>query len=160
MLATLADGLRDLSLARTTDDVGHSGGLGEKSVLLRTMARIFIAQSKIDAWLAAGRVHLEQSTLRVPAGGSSVTLGIDAAVFVERIDGGDPDVHKIAGKVKTAAEVVASGGELYDTSLVLGDYAYTVKPGFVATYRPGAGMPPRLDTATWAKLRAGLLALG
>jgi len=123
------------------------------------MARIFIAQSRIDTWLSSGRIHIEQNTMRVPAGDGAFSLVMEGAVFVERIDGGDPDVNKLAGKVKTASEVAAAKGEIYDTSLVLGDYAYTVKPGFVAVYQPGPGQS-QLNGATWNKLRAALQDLG
>lgn len=145
--------------ARKTTGCG-SGEVGEKSVLLPAMARIFIAQTKIDAWMSAGRVHLDQTTLRLPVGSGSLILGIEAAVFVERIDGGDPDELKLLGKVRTAREVTAVQGELFGTSMVVGDYSYTVRPGFLATYRSVPGQPPQLDPATWARLRTALVALG
>ncbi|MGB1277994.1 MAG: hypothetical protein ACPG77_19765 [Nannocystaceae bacterium] len=135
------------------------GAAAENSVLSPTMARIFIAQSKIDTWLSSGRIHIEQNILRVPAGNGAFCLSIEGAVFVERIDGGDPDVNKLAGKAKTVTEITAAQGEVYDTSLVLGDYAYTVKPGFIAIYQPGPGQS-QLNSVTWANLRSALQALG
>ena len=93
--------------------------------------RVFLSQMTIDEWVASDRVDLqgEYMTLR-PAG---VRLALTSAAFFKSAAGGSEDVHGLVGKVKDQSAIDALGGEAYMSSVVVGDSAYDVEPGFVAT---------------------------
>ena len=117
------------------------------------MPRLFIAQSLVDAWISAGRAQLIRDILKIPVlGGAAMDLFINPAVYFDRVDGADGDPIEIVGKVKTAQELAQMDAEHYDTSVVMGDTAYTVVPGIVAVAVDAAGREVRLDAATWGRL--------
>lgn len=118
------------------------------------MPRIFVAQTLADSWLSAGRVSLERDLLRLPAvqGGAVTDLFINPAVFFERIDGSESDVHDVVGRVKTAQELAQMGADHYESSVVMGDYAYTVVPGYLAIPVDPKGAELRLDGVAWGRL--------
>jgi hypothetical protein len=126
------------------------------------MPRIFVAQTLADSWLAAGRVALERDLLRLPPtpGGGGTDLFINPAVFFERIDGSESDVHDVVGRVKTAQELAQMGADHYESSVVMGDYAYTVVPGYLAIPVDPKGAELKLDGATWGQLVGQIESLG
>ncbi len=123
------------------------------------MPRIFMSQGVVDEWLHMGRVALDGDLLRIDTGSGGTALFINPAVYFERVDGGDGDPFELVGSVKTSQEVAQSGGEHYATSVVLGDYAYTVKPGFVAIPVGQDGTETLLDGEGWGKLLAAFQTL-
>jgi hypothetical protein len=128
------------------------------------MPRIFVAQTLADSWLSAGRVALERDLLRLPALGGAVDvftdLFINPAVFFERIDGTEADVHDVVGRVKTAQELAQMGADHYESSVVMGDYAYTVVPGYLAIPVDGKGGELKLDGPGWGRLVGQIESLG
>jgi hypothetical protein len=121
--------------------------------------RIFVSQGSIDRWMGAGGIALDGETLRFQAA-PQVNLHIDPAVYFERIDGADTDPYDIIGAVKTAEELGQMGADHYETSVVLGEYAYTVKPGFVALSVGPDGSEHPLDGQSWGMLLYAIEALG
>ncbi len=126
----------------------------------RAMPRIFVAQTLADSWLAAGRCQLERDLLRLHGPGGNVDLFINPAVFFERIDGAEQDIHEVVGRVKTAQELAQMGADHYESSVVMGDYAYTVVPGFLAIPVDGRGAELQLDSAAWGRLVVQIEGLG
>lgn len=126
----------------------------------RVMPRIFVAQTLADSWLNAGRVQLERDLLRLPAAGGNVDLFINPAVFFERIDGSETDVHEVVGRVKTAQELAQMGADHYESSVVMGDYAYTVVPGYLAIAVDAKGTELTMDGVAWGRLLSQIEALG
>ena len=127
------------------------------------MPRIFVAQSLADSWLSAGRVQLERDLLRLPqlTGATPATaLFINPAVFFKCIDGTETDAHDVVGRVKTAQELAQMGADHYETSVVMGDYAYTVVPGFLAIPVDPKGAELKLDGAAWGRLLGQIESLG
>ncbi|RMG97777.1 MAG: hypothetical protein D6705_07875 [Deltaproteobacteria bacterium] len=123
------------------------------------MPRIFVSQGLVDEWLGAGRVRLEGDLLHLDAGGAPMAMFINPAVYFDRIDGQDVDAYDVLGVVKSAQELAQMGAEHYETSVVLGDYAYTVIPGFLAIPVGPDGTEQILDGVGWGRLLAGLSAL-
>ena len=121
--------------------------------------RIFVSQASIDRWMGAGGIAIDGEMLRMHAMPQAL-LAIAPAVYFERIDGADSDPYDIIGAVKTQPELAQMGADHYETSVVLGEYAYTVKPGFVATTvgQDGAEMP--LDGQSWGSLLHAMESLG
>ena len=128
----------------------------------RAMPRIFVAQTLADSWLSAGRVQLERDLLRISdVGGGGVTdLFINPAVFFERIDGSEADAHDVVGRVKTAQELAQMGADHYESSVVMGDYAYTVVPGYLAIPVDGKGVEIRVDASSWGRIVDQMESLG
>jgi hypothetical protein len=123
------------------------------------MVRVFMSQNCIDRWHAAGGIAIDGDLLRFHAV-PSTSLFINPGVYFERIDGGETDPYDIVGAVKSAQELAQMGAEHYETSVVLGDYAYTVNPGFVASPVGADGSPVMLDGNAWGQLVGAMEALG
>lgn len=121
------------------------------------MPRIYVSQVLVDRWLAAGHIELEGDLLRLSGPGTS--LFINPAVYFERIDGGDADPHQVVGCVKSSQELAQMGAEHYDTSVVLGDNAYTVQPGFIAVPVGADGTETLMDAGTWSQLVTSIQAM-
>lgn len=121
------------------------------------MPRIFVAQALVDRWLAEGLIQLDGELLRLSAGGAPTSLFITPAVCFERVDGGDdPDPYQLVGCVKSSLELAQMGAEHFDTSVVLGELAYTVMPGFVAVPVGADGTETLMDGVAWGRLRGML----
>lgn len=92
-------------------------------------ARLFVSQSKLDAWLSDSLVDVDGEVMTLKDEGRSFQLKT-AVVFTEELTGaGDP--HDLVGKVKDLEQIVELGGEYASGSVILGDHAYTVIEGFV-----------------------------
>ena len=111
--------------------------------------RFFIAQAAIDSWVSADQVELQGDTLVVRGVGAQLRL-TPAALFM-KVAGGGPDAQGLVGRVKDHEALAAMGGEAYMSSVVLGDTAYDVEPGFAATSLDEDGQ--------WSVLTAALHAL-
>lgn len=105
-----------------------------------------------------GKVELDRDLLRVPLAGAStrVDLFINPAVFFDKIDGADPDENDVLGRVRTTQELAQIGADHFETAVIVGDAAYTVKPGFLASPVGPNGTETALDAATWGRLLATL----
>lgn len=120
------------------------------------MPRIYISQALVDQWMGNGLVQLEGDLLRLNAGGMPTALFITPSVSFEGVDGGGADPYQLVGCVKTAHELGEMGAEHFDTSVVIGDVAYTVRPGFVGVPVGADGTETLLDPASWARLTTAL----
>ncbi|MEM9458297.1 MAG: hypothetical protein AAGF11_29240 [Myxococcota bacterium] len=123
------------------------------------MPRIFVAQALVDRWLNDGRVQLDGELMRLSAGGAPTSLFINPAVYFEHVDAGGQDPYQVVGCVKSAQELAQMGGEHFDTSVVLGDHAYTVIPGFVAVPVGPDGTETLMDGVSWGRLQGALVQL-
>jgi hypothetical protein len=91
--------------------------------------RIFFPQEALDRWIMNGTVDLQKSELTILPVGRRYSL--TEAVRVMRDVSGTGDVHELAGRVKTRADLEKLGAEIIETSMLIGDSAYDVKPGWV-----------------------------
>jgi hypothetical protein len=121
--------------------------------------RIFVSQSATDRWVGAGGLVVDGEMMRFHAA-PHVALYINPAVYFERVDGADSDPYDIIGAVKTRQELAQMGADHYETSVVLGEFAYTVKPGFVATTVGSDGSETQLDGQSWGTLLVAMETLG
>jgi hypothetical protein len=121
------------------------------------MPRIFVAQALVDQWLAEGMIQLDGELLRLAAGATPTSLFITQAVYFEQVDGDDHDPYQVVGCVKSSVELAQMGAEHFDTSVVLGELAYTVVPGFVAVPVGPDGTETLMDAASWGRLRGALM---
>lgn len=91
--------------------------------------RVFFPQAALDEWLAEDRVDLKQDELMIKSEGRRYK--IVEAIRVMREVTGSADGHELLGKVKSRAFLNELGAEILEGSMILGDNAYDVVPGFV-----------------------------
>lgn len=101
------------------------------------MASLFISQERLDAWSADGKVILEGERMTVTALGRSFSIS-PAARFL-KVAGDEEDPNDLLNRVKTEEDIVAMGGDLYMNSVIHGDIAYDVQPGFLGVPEPAGG---------------------
>ncbi|MEZ4219853.1 MAG: hypothetical protein R3B13_02920 [Polyangiaceae bacterium] len=93
--------------------------------------RIFFPQDALDQWMATGRVDLVEGQVVLQGEGRRYRV-VEAVRILAEVTGG-PDDHELVGRVKSVAFLHELGAELLGTSMVLGDLAYEVIPGFMGT---------------------------
>ncbi|MCS6898413.1 MAG: hypothetical protein RMJ98_02615 [Myxococcales bacterium] len=91
--------------------------------------RVFFPQKALDLWLSEGRIDLTGDELTLKAEGR--TFRITEAVRVLREVTGTPDAYDLVGRVKSRVFLDALESELLETSMLIGDNAYDVVPGFL-----------------------------
>lgn len=91
--------------------------------------RVFFPQAALDEWIASDRVDLANDELLIKTEGRRYK--IIEAIRVLREVSGAPDIHEVVGKVKTRAFLRELGAEILEGSMILGDNAYDVIPGFI-----------------------------
>jgi hypothetical protein len=91
--------------------------------------RVFLPQDTLEAWLANGRGHVVGETLFLA--GSAFDLE-SAVRFMSEVAGGG-DAQNLVGRVKSLSQIEQLGGEHCSDSVVLGDNAYEVIEGFLAS---------------------------
>ena len=108
--------------------------------------RVFFPQAALDEWLAEDRVELKRNELTIRSEGRRYRI-IEAIRIVREVTG-SPDPHEVLGRVKTRAYLSELGAEILEGSMILGDNAYDVIPGFVgapvgsfATHRKNTPVP-------------------
>jgi hypothetical protein len=130
--------------------------------------RVFFPQVVLDKWLLDGVVDLQGTELTILSEGRRYKLAEAARVLREVT--GAPDVNEVVGRVKSVAYLQELGAELVESSMVLGENAYDVVPGWlgapVGTFdehvaaRPrqaseNFGEEPKTDEAMLARFLSG-----
>lgn len=103
---------------------------------------LFVPESQMDAWVAEEKVSLEGERLQVPGAAAAYHL-IPAVSFLRDV-AGDGDVEELVGRARSVAALEEAGGEIYQGSVLLGESAYDVVPGFfieVPAALRGQGVP-------------------
>jgi hypothetical protein len=119
--------------------------------------RVFFPQAALDTWLSDGTVDLRGDELTILSGGELVRRYrvTEAVRIVHEVTGGT-DLNDLVGRVKPKSQLDENGAELLESSLLLGDNAYDVTPGWlgepigafeshVAQSRARAGPGPGTD---------------
>jgi len=91
--------------------------------------RVFFPQSAVDQWGIDGKIDLVGSDLILLADGRRYKVE-EAVRIVTEVTGANDD-RKIIGKVKPKRALDEIGAELLETSMILGDNAYDVVPGWM-----------------------------
>jgi hypothetical protein len=116
--------------------------------------RVFFPQHALDQWIVEGTVDLQKGELTILSEGRRYAL--EEAVRVMREVSGAGDVAKLIGRVKTCKWLEQQGGEIVESSMLFGDAAYDVEPGWVGTpIGPSpAGRPPGSEEQLLARFLA------
>jgi hypothetical protein len=91
--------------------------------------RVFFPQAALDVWLSDGTVDLRADELTIVAEGRRYRL-TEAVRIVNEVTGG-PDSNDLVGRVKAKGLLIEKKAELLESSLILGDNAYDVVPGWL-----------------------------
>lgn len=97
--------------------------------------RVFFPQAALDEWERDGRIELRDGELVVREEGRRYRM-IEAARVVREVTGAE-DVHDLTGRVKSAAFLTELGAELLGSSMLLGEHAYDIVPGWLGAPLPG-----------------------
>lgn len=92
-------------------------------------SRIFLSQEALDTWIGEGRADIQGDVLIDKVGNRRFQL-LEGVRFLSEVSGGD-DAEGLVGRVKDLVQLAAMGGEYMSDSVVLGELAYEVQPGFV-----------------------------
>lgn len=102
---------------------------------------MFISHSTLEAWLDSGGVEVQENIVRVRASGDSVVL--EPAVRFLSVESGDAAlVSDLLGKVLTEARIGELAGEILGDSVLLGETAFLVKPGYIGTLMRDSARSP------------------
>jgi hypothetical protein len=95
--------------------------------------RVFFPQQVLDRWLDAGDAELFRNELTLKAEKKRYRLVEGVRVLSEVSGSGDQ--YDITGKVKTVAFLSELGAELLGESMLIGDNAYEIVPGWLGQPR-------------------------
>lgn len=93
--------------------------------------RVFFPQAALDQWIVDGTVELTDGVLTIMGEGRQYEL--TEAIHVLREVSGAGDQHALVGHAKTRFALEKLGAEIVESSMLLGDAAYDVSPGWVGT---------------------------
>jgi len=93
--------------------------------------RVFFPQACLDQWGVEGKIELTEAVLVIVAEGRRFEIAEVVRVIVEVTGALDP--HGIVGKVKARTELERMGAEIFESSMIIGDNAYDVVPGWAGT---------------------------
>jgi hypothetical protein len=94
---------------------------------------LFVSQTMIDSWADQGRIDFVGNVMTLLSGeGRDRSYALEPAVRFLALLGAEADPHQLLKKVKSLAQLRDLGAEVIDASVVLGDVAYEVEPGFLA----------------------------
>ena len=91
--------------------------------------RVFFPQAALDEWLGDGRVDLKNDELSIKSENRRYRI-IEATRVLREVTG-SVDPHEIIGKVKSRAFLNELGAEILESSMIIGENAYDIVPGFV-----------------------------
>lgn len=91
--------------------------------------RVFFPQAALDDWVASDRVDVRGDELTIK-GVNRRYRAVEALRVVREVTG-TPDSNELVGTVKSRAFLAELGAEILGGSMILGDNAYDVVPGFV-----------------------------
>jgi hypothetical protein len=93
--------------------------------------RVFASNALLDRWVSAGSADLVGARLRARATGQS--YAVEEAVHITAEVSGGGDASRLVGRVRKVSELLPLGAEILDRSMVVGDLAYDVVPGFLVS---------------------------
>jgi hypothetical protein len=109
------------------------------------MSRVFLTNVMLQTWAEEARARIDEASLTLVAEQRTFVL-TPAVRFLQLVDGSS-DVHRLLGKVKTNAQLIALGAERYMNSVIVGDVGYTVVEGYCGE-QTSALMPVRSAAAS------------
>lgn len=91
--------------------------------------RAFFPQRALDVWLAEAKIDFTGRELVIRAAQRRYQV-VEAARVVQEVSGQE-DIYDLVGRVKSVTFLTELGAEILESSMLLGDNAYEVVPGFM-----------------------------
>ncbi len=91
--------------------------------------RVFFPQSALDEWISENLVDLKNDELSLKSAARRYRI-IEAVRIIREVTGSE-DPNELLGRVKSCAFLGELGAEILESSMIIGDNAYDVVPGFV-----------------------------
>ena len=91
--------------------------------------KLFLPQAQLEEWALEDKADVKDGVLVVT--GEEGVYPVTPAVHIVQLVTGE-DANDLVAKVKTEAQLQALGAEQMADSVLLGDTAYEVVPGYVA----------------------------
>ncbi|WP_224245840.1 hypothetical protein [Hyalangium gracile] len=91
--------------------------------------KLFLPQTQLEEWALGDQADLKDGKLVVMAEGGGSYPTVPAVHFVQIVSG--EDTHKLVAKVKTESQLASLGAEQMADSVIVGESAYEVVPGYV-----------------------------
>src|SRR5437764_13696427 len=99
--------------------------------------QMFVAQTTLESWLDSGKVDFDGRVVRLKS--HEVAFDLESAVrFIAIIDG--VQESNLLGKVLPESRIKELGGEVLGDSVVFGEIAFQVRPGYIATRQGTPGL--------------------
>jgi hypothetical protein len=94
------------------------------------MHKIFFSQRILDSLIDEGKIRLDKNvlTLLLP---DTPSFELEPAYRFVRTSDAGPDPHGLVGQIKYEKDMKALNAEVYLDSIMYGDTAYEVEPGFI-----------------------------
>ncbi|MBI5516543.1 MAG: hypothetical protein HY909_22350 [Deltaproteobacteria bacterium] len=102
--------------------------------------RLFLSHEALESWMTEGRVEVVDDVLTDNTTGQRFQL-TEGVRFLAEVTGAE-DAPGLVGKVKDLAQLAELQGECQHDSVILGDNAYQVQPGFVGVPDAPQEAPP------------------
>jgi hypothetical protein len=94
---------------------------------------LFVSQAMLDAWAEQGKIDFVGNVMTLLSGeGRGRSYALEPAVRFLKVLGAEGDPNALLTKVKPVSQLREMGAEQVERSVVLGDLAYEVEPGFLA----------------------------
>jgi hypothetical protein len=93
--------------------------------------RVFFPQQALDVWLAEAKIDFTGRELVIKAANRRYQV-IEAARVVQEVSGSE-DIYDLVGRVKSVTFLTELGAEILESSMLLGENAYEVVPGFIGS---------------------------
>lgn len=100
------------------------------------MTKLFLPQVQLEEWALEDKADLRDGRLVVTAEGGASYPAIPAVHFVQLVSG--EDTHQLVARVKTESQLERLGAEQMADSVLIGDSAYEVVPGYLTEVGPAA----------------------
>ncbi|WP_037583976.1 hypothetical protein [Stigmatella aurantiaca] len=93
------------------------------------MTKLFLPQTQLEEWALADKADLRDGNLVVMEEGGASFPTVPAVHFVQLVSG--DDTHHLVSKVKTESQLASLGAEQMADSVLLGETAYEIVPGYL-----------------------------
>jgi hypothetical protein len=94
---------------------------------------LFVSQEMLDTWAGQGKIDFVGNVMTLLQGeGRGRSYALEPAVRFLAIIGAESDPNGLLSKVKPVSQLRGMGAEQVEGSVILGDAAYEVEPGFLA----------------------------
>jgi hypothetical protein len=107
------------------------------------VTKLFLPQTQLEEWALEDKADVRDGRLVVTAEGGASYPVVSAVHFLQLVSG--EDTHRLVSKVKTEPQLQSLGAEQMADSVLIGDSAYEVVPGYVTevatSARPSDGKP-------------------